>query len=65
MNQAEVAHLPPEQFTAYARVLMERACPTTADEAFFNRSMREAACLGMTYVEALAYVIDRRKQALN
>ena len=65
MNRAEVANLSLEQFTAHARILMERACPTTADEPLFNRFMREAACLGLTYVEALGYVIDRRKQTLN
>ena len=65
MNRPHVAPPPPEQFKAYARTLLHRACPTREDQPLFNRLMDEAAWLGLTYVEALGYAIDRRKQVLN
>ena len=65
MTRAHVARLPSEQFTAYARTLLERACPATQDAPLFDRLMRQASCSGLTYVEALLYVIDMRKATLT
>jgi hypothetical protein len=50
-------------FSAYGLHLLHQARPSV-DDAVFEVLMREAGSKGMTYVESLQYVIERR-QAVN
>ncbi len=47
------------------RELLHRALPDPADAALFNRLMREARGLGLTWMDGLEYVIDCRRTMLN
>ena len=40
--------------------LLERACPSEADVPFFNHCMRLARSMGMSWDEALRYVVEQR-----
>ena len=58
----DLAGLPPVEFSKRAADLLQKACPEKADEPFFNRNMVMAKALGLTWVEGLQYVIQRRRE---
>ena len=43
--------------------LFLEACPTSADDGFFRQQMHEAAKRGLTFPQALRFVIERRYEA--
>ena len=52
--------------TEFGRLLhlFERATPTRSDRAAFARLMNEASAKGLSWVEGLEYVTERRKSSL-
>ena len=47
------------------RELLPRALPNAADTVLFDRLMAEAKSQGLTWLEGLEYVIERRQSLLN
>lgn len=60
MSPDQIATLPPAQFTLEVWRLHREALPDPDDPRVFNSLMRVASGLGMRYVEALQFVIERR-----
>ncbi len=54
--------LSPQKLSTRAHELFLQACPDSADEAFFNQNMQLAIGFGMTWVESLQYVIQKRRE---
>ena len=54
--------LSPEKLSTRAHELFRQACPNSSDEAFFNQNMQLAIGFGMTWVESLQYVIQKRQE---
>lgn len=65
MTATEIALLPPEEFTRQIWALYRQALPDPDNPTVFNGLIREANSKGMRYVEALLYVIDRRRVAID
>ena len=47
------------------RELLHKALPDPADTTLFNRLMDEAKVMGMSWMDGLKYVIDKRRAMLN
>lgn len=56
----DLSTLPPAEFTRRTHELLAQACPDRESEQFFSRNMAAAKALGMTYVEGLQFVIEKR-----
>ena len=57
--------LSPGDFTDKAADLLHRACPDRDDTPVFNAMMAVAKAQGMSWIEGLEYVIERRTHAVN
>jgi hypothetical protein len=63
ITASEIAALAPQRFSRKVWELYRKGLPDPDDPGRFNSLLREANVLGMNYVEALLYVIERRGSA--
>ncbi|MGI4827876.1 MAG: hypothetical protein ACRYFU_06775 [Janthinobacterium lividum] len=47
------------------RELLPQALPNAADTVLFDRFMAEARAQGLTWIQGLEYVIERRRSMFN
>ncbi len=56
------AYMTPDAFCDHHRTLLRKAMPDIVDLPIVNRMMAEAKAKGMTWIEGLEYVAERRQQ---
>ena len=64
IDPQHVAYQTAISFTRH-RELLHKALPDPADTRLFDRLMAEARSHGMTWIDGLEYVIDKRRAMLN
>ena len=58
----DFSELPPTELTRRGQELLQKACPEKQGAPFFNRHMLQANALGLTWLEGLQFVIQRRRE---
>ncbi len=57
----ETAVLTPEDFSRKLTELLAQACPNSEHKDFFDRNMAAASALGLSWIEGLQFVIQKRR----